>query len=78
MCECEQLVDAAKNFVIAGVTHILSGESIDEESKNERMKICRGCDKKNGEFCGICLCYLPVKAGWKEQDCPLGKWPKIQ
>jgi hypothetical protein len=44
----------------------------------ERLKICRGCGSYNPVFiqCKSCGCFLIVKAKFKGQDCPEGKWEK--
>lgn len=46
----------------------------------ERLKICRGCGFYNPTFiqCKSCGCFLIVKAQFKSQDCPEGKWEKSE
>lgn len=57
----------------------------DEENKtlvvsdkvyNERLQICKSCEKFDEEQnrCFECGCYLPVKAKFILDDCPLNKW----
>ena len=42
----------------------------------ERMKICRECDKylKKARICGVCKCFMPMKIRMRSADCPLEKW----
>ena len=48
------------------------------ESKiaDERMKICKDCDKYNTLLliCNQCTCYLPAKTKCIECKCPQNKW----
>lgn len=51
---------------------------ISDDLLSERFSICEGCEFWNGLTCGKCGCFTHEKIKWKQQDCPLGKWPKIQ
>lgn len=56
---------------------IASGvDSISKEEKQKRLDICSSCDffeKKHGR-CKKCGCILLLKASWRSQECPIGKW----
>lgn len=43
---------------------------------NERIEICRSCEKydKEQNRCFECGCYLPAKAKAIFEECPLNKW----
>lgn len=67
--------------------HVYSG--FPKTTKQEilyRYHICEQCDDFNKQKiqCNICGCYLSKqkkflnKLAWADQECPLGKWPKIQ
>lgn len=72
-------VKKAVNFTKASAEHIKKGQiPTNEELHKIRLKICDGCDHGNNEECFICGCNLPVKIGWAEQKCPLGKWPNSE
>jgi hypothetical protein len=55
----------------------------------ERIAICRTCELYKGDQVnGVCThesCGCPVndsmkvvsKLAWRDHDCPLGKWPKL-
>ena len=74
MCECGKKV---VNFVVAATNHILNGGPTTSDEAAYRMEICQNCEKFNQNMCDECGCYLPIKTSWKEQECPLGKWPQI-
>ena len=45
----------------------------------ERMDICRRCEFFNPLIlqCKKCGCILPAKVRFRGQDCPIGKWEKV-
>lgn len=47
----------------------------DKETRQERMSICRGCDKfKMNSICSECNCVMPLKTWLSPATCPLNKW----
>ncbi len=44
----------------------------------ERLEICRRCDRVKYFLwrprCGVCGCFMEIKAGIPGMHCPLGKW----
>jgi hypothetical protein len=44
----------------------------------ERLEICKECEKVKYLFgrirCGVCGCFLEIKAAVPLMKCPLGKW----
>jgi hypothetical protein len=44
----------------------------------ERLKICRTCDKFNQESskCSECGCFMDYKTLLQNAECPIGKWSK--
>jgi hypothetical protein len=80
------------NFTRAALSHALAGApTCSDEQIRERLTICRGCehfipDSDNPEIgeCSQCGCpasdRLPKfvsKLAWADQECPVGKWPKL-
>lgn len=59
-----------KNAIETGALHV------SDEVKNQRLEICRACDKYDPEQirCIECGCFLEHKAGFSLDSCPLGKW----
>ncbi len=45
-----------------------------DETYNERLKICRECDKLNAGTCLSCGCYVEIRAAAKNAACPKKKW----
>lgn len=63
------------NFVVATTKHIAAGRPMaTAEQKAERLAICQGCEHYDEGRCQRCGCGLEVKAGWADQECPIGKW----
>lgn len=63
------------NFATAVVQHVAAGmPEASPEVKVARLAICQGCDEFNAGSCRLCGCGLEVKAGWADQECPIGKW----
>ena len=54
----------------------LLGELVSKSKYNERMNICKMCNKFKTltKQCGDCFCFLPIKAKVKIATCPQGKW----
>jgi hypothetical protein len=59
-----------KNALTTGALHV------SDEVKNQRLEICRKCDKYDPEQirCIECGCFLEHKAQFSLDSCPLGKW----
>jgi uncharacterized paraquat-inducible protein A len=75
-----------KTFIKSLTFHIYSGlpkSTVDEI--RYRYNICINCDQFNKEksICEVCGCNLSTKSkflnklAWADQECPIGKWPKI-
>jgi hypothetical protein len=45
---------------------------------DRRIKICKGCKYYKLYVCGICGCFIPAKARFKDSACPLNKWTREQ
>ena len=41
---------------------------------NERLEICRECEKLNAGTCISCGCYVEIRAAMKKAKCPNKKW----
>ena len=68
----------AKNFAHTMGDFAGSGFKLaDEEVYNQRLEVCRGCDRfENNRFCRECGCFMDLKAKIEVAECPLDKWPK--
>lgn len=73
------LIAKAFNFGQAAVRHVRDGlHRVDDATYNKRLEICRSCAS-----CDLvrmvcrerdCGCQLHVKARWRSESCPRGKW----
>lgn len=92
-CPGPPLFKRIKNFTIAAISHALAiAPTCTQGEIDQRFSACKGCelfrpDSDNADL-GVCAhssCGCPVtredrfvsKLGWRDQDCPLGKWPKL-
>lgn len=50
---------------------------LDEETIQQRLKICKDCPKLDptSRQCGACTCFVDLKAQLATEKCPLHKWP---
>lgn len=76
-----------KTFLKSLLFHVYSGfPKSTQDEINYRYNICLSCEKfkKEKSECGICGCNINKKKmflnklAWADQECPIGKWPKIQ
>ena len=74
-----------KNFAKATAEHVANGLPMcTEEEIIQRHNICLGCEFFKDDTCSKCGCPLVrtkqfvSKLSWADQECPVGKWGKIQ
>lgn len=66
------------NFAVAAVQHVAVGAPMaSEDVKAARLAVCVACDQFDRGSCRVCGCGLETKAGWADQECPVGKWGPI-
>lgn len=75
-----------KTFIKSLFFHVSLGlPKANQHEIDYRYSVCVVCDKFNQEKseCGICGCAISKrskflnKLAWADQECPIGKWPKI-
>lgn len=78
-------VQKLKNFAKATADHVKNGMPMcTEEQIIERHNICLKCEYFKDDTCSKCGCPLirtkqfVSKLAWADQECPVGKWGKIQ
>ncbi len=62
-----------------GVANIFVGTKTEQQTKNARLAICKECPyvmraESATIQCRKCGCFLRVKTGIVEEECPVGKW----
>lgn len=80
MSDKPSFITMLTNFAKAATGHIKAGlPQTSDEEKERRASICESCDQLNKEEyrCNVCGCMLHYKISWATQECPLGKWGKI-
>lgn len=61
-------------FIWALIKYILVGGKVNQEVYKDRLKHCYSCEYLDDKQCGICGCYVNVKAKWTTEECPKNKW----
>ena len=73
-CTMPPLHKQAVNVVTSLTEHAFNGFKKDEKTKEERLKICEGCDLYKNKRCTQCGCFMEVKTSSVTSKCPIGKW----
>lgn len=48
---------------------------VEDEIYRERIGVCRDCEHILPlDQCGVCGCFIRIKARFGVMECPLGKW----
>jgi hypothetical protein len=62
-------------FLCALWEHVNNWERVvGVEQLDARLGLCRYCEHRDGDWCQLCGCFLPIKALWQEQQCPIDMW----
>ena len=74
------LLRKAANFGKAVVKHVADGgKHVSDEVYLARLSVCANCPSLDPERMRCleksCGCRLKVKARWRSESCPVGKWP---
>lgn len=49
-----------------------------EEVMTSRLALCQLCPARNGDRCGKCGCPVEKKASYPTEQCPIGKWGRVE
>jgi hypothetical protein len=73
-----------KNFASAAVSHVAAGMPMcTDEEILARHNICLQCEHLKDNACSLCGCPVArafgyvSKLSWADQECPAGKWGKV-
>ena len=47
---------------------------VDDVQHAARLEICRTCERRSGNRCAACGCWINVKARGRVFRCPIGRW----
>ena len=53
---------------------IKQSDRVSEEEYENRLSVCRECEKLLSGTCGVCGCYVELRAVGKASHCPKKKW----
>ena len=53
---------------------IKQSDRVSEEEYENRLSVCRECEKLLSGTCGACGCYVELRAVGKASHCPKKKW----
>lgn len=68
------------NFNESVNRYINSGQSeVSDRIFLDRINICKNCEHFNRLLtqCRECGCFLYIKARWSTEECPLGRWKRV-
>ena len=69
------LTTQAANLVGSFVAFVGDGCGVvDDTTYRQRLEICRTCDRRKGNRCTACGCWINVKARDRIFRCPIGHW----
>lgn len=72
----EQILSFTQSFI----AYLKSGkQEVPPQLYQQRIITCFKCEKRTKDWrCSECGCSLELKAKWATEECPLGKWQKIE
>ncbi len=47
------------------------------QAHQKRLDVCKACTHHTGLRCRVCGCFTNTKAWMPHEDCPIGKWPRV-
>jgi hypothetical protein len=69
------LATQVANFFQSTVAFVGDGCGIvDDAQYRQRLEVCRTCDRRQGNRCTACGCWINVKARGRIFRCPIGQW----
>ncbi len=71
---CDNCTKQAINILSKMVGMPAPNKELQVAGYKERIAICKGCEHRVFLNCGKCLCFYQIKAKFKSEKCPIGKW----
>ena len=56
--------------ILRRIEQMPEGQRADAETYRQRLECCRGCDALVNGLCGICGCFIELRAAKAEMHCP--------
>lgn len=73
-CLLRDMAEADKNMIEKYKESIKKDDRVADEVYEDRLEICKDCDKLNSGTCNACGCYVELRALGKVSSCPKHKW----
>jgi hypothetical protein len=72
------IAERAWNLTEALFAFVQQPGFVDAQTHHTRRGLCDKCEKRDGNWCTVCGCYLPVKVTARAWECPEKKWLAIE
>ncbi|MCO7124708.1 DUF6171 family protein [Sporolactobacillus shoreicorticis] len=69
----QQVQDLDVNRLVAEQLSV-EFDLVDEQTKAERMAICKNCPHLNLHTCALCGCFVKFRTNLKAKECPDHRW----
>ena len=64
----------AKATVDEARAAIRGDEPVPAAEVSRRLGLCRSCQNLDSGICRVCSCIVEIKARYRTQSCPQGRW----
>lgn len=74
-CLLQEMNEAAyQEIVLRGIDGISKEDRAEEELAQQRLAICKDCEKLVSGTCLACGCYVEIRSSIRKGKCPEKKW----
>lgn len=73
-CLLREMAQADREMIEKYKSAIKNDDRVNNTLYEERITICKGCEKLNAGTCAACGCYVELRALSKISTCPYKKW----
>lgn len=73
-CLLREMAEADSKMIEKYKEAIKQADRVDHEVYENRLMICKECDRLNAGTCGACGCYVELRAVATAGHCPYKKW----
>lgn len=74
MCLLREMAEGDIKLLEKYMRAIKEEDRVDKGVYEERLAICKQCEKLNAGTCNSCGCYVEIRALGKMGNCPKKKW----
>lgn len=76
--EMPPLLKEAWNVAAAVLAFVANPGFVDAQTYHTRLSACNRCDKRVGNRCSVCGCFLAIRARGRAWECPEKKWLAVE